>query len=198
MVAVKNAAKLPVEILTADEVQSLLKGCSNRCPTGVRNRALIVCLWRAGLRIGEALALLPKDLNAKAGTLRVLHGKGDKARTVALDPQALAVLQRWLDWRQERLGLTGRQPIFCTLEGGALADAYCRGLFKRLGKKAGIVKRCHPHGLRHTHATELLSEGATMGIISKQLGHTSIATTARYLDHIQPQAVLDFVGGRKW
>ena len=63
--------KLPPEPLTTEEVRALLSACSGRAPTGVRNRALIVLLYRAGLRINEALALMPKDLDSKAGTLRV-------------------------------------------------------------------------------------------------------------------------------
>ena len=62
--------KLPPEPLTAEEVKALIRACSKRACTGVRNRALIAVLYRAGLRIGEALALLPKDLDAQAGTLR--------------------------------------------------------------------------------------------------------------------------------
>ncbi len=71
-------------------------------------------------------------------------------------------------------------------------------LFKRLGEKAGIEKRVHPHGLRHTGAAEMRSEGMGIGIISKQPGHSSIATTARYLDHISPAAVVDAVRNRQW
>ncbi len=74
--------KLPPEVLTADEVRALMDACSKRAPTGIRNRALIVLLYRGLLRIDEALSLKPKDLNRAAGTVRVLHGKGDKSRTV--------------------------------------------------------------------------------------------------------------------
>jgi integrase len=71
-------------------------------------------------------------------------------------------------------------------------------MLKRLADKAGIEKRVHPHGLRHTHACELRQEGVDIGIISKQLGHSSTATTARYLDHIAPQAVIDIMRAREW
>ena len=54
------------------------------------------------------------------------------------------------------------------------------------------------HGLSHTHAAELRSEGVDIGIISKQLGHRTIATTARYLDHIAPYAVIEALHGRTW
>jgi integrase/recombinase XerD len=76
---------LPAEVYSEDEVQRLVKACSQG-KTGVRNRALITVLYRAGLRISEALDLLPKDLDPDAGTVRVLHGKGNKARTVGMDP----------------------------------------------------------------------------------------------------------------
>jgi integrase len=66
---------------------------------------------------------------------------------------------------------------------------------KRLGRQAGIAKRVHAHGLRHTHAAQLRSEGVDVGIISRQLGHRSLLTTIRYLDHIQPTAVVDAMRG---
>ena len=59
--------RLPVEVLSPAEVRSLINACSNRAPKGIRNRALIAVLYRCGLRIGEALALMPKDLDEKAG-----------------------------------------------------------------------------------------------------------------------------------
>jgi hypothetical protein len=68
----------------------------------------------------------------------------------------------------------------------------------KLAVKVGIAKRVHAHGLRHTHAAELRAEGVDIGIISEQLGHTSIATTVRYLDHIAPVAVVEAMRERAW
>ncbi len=110
--------------------------------------------------------------------MRVLHGKGDKCRVVGLDPQAWAVLQRWLDKRKQ-LGLTGRHPVICTLTGEPIKTPYVRGLMPRLAKRAGIEKRVHAHGLRHTGAFELANEGHPMHVIQQQLGHSSLATTER-------------------
>jgi len=189
--------KLPPEVLTAKEVNALLEACSKRAPTGIRNRAMIAVLYRGQLRIGEALALRPKDLDRKAGTVRVLHGKGDRARTAGLDAGAWALLELWLQHRQ-KLQLKGRHPVFCTLGGKPLLSSYCRSLFARLGRTARIEKRVHPHGLRHTGASEMRAEGIDVGVISKQLGHSSIATTARYLDHISPAAVVEAMKKREW
>ncbi len=79
-----------------------------------------------------------------------------------------------------------------------MGDAYVRVLLPRLARKADIEKRVHAHGLRHTHAAQLRAEGVDIGIISKQLGHRSIATTARYLDHIAPQQVIETIRQRTW
>lgn len=189
--------KRPIDVLTAQEIAQLMQGCSPKCPTGLRNRALIVCLWRAGLRVSEAIALAPKDFDPAKGLLRIHNGKGGKARTVGIDPQAVAVLGQWMAERKAQ-GISTKAPLLATLKGTPVTRIYVFKLLKRLAAEAGIEKRVHPHGLRHTHATELLTEGANIGVISKQLGHSSIATTSRYLDHIQPQAVIEYMAKREW
>ena len=189
--------KLPVEVLTASEVDVLIRACSKRAPTGIRNRALIAVLYRAQLRIGEALSLKPKDLDCQAGAIRVLHGKGGRSRTVGVDNGALALVELWIH-RRKKLGLNGSHPLFCTLKGKRLLPSYCRCLFSRLVGKAGIEKRAHPHALRHSGASELRAEGIDIGVIARQLGHASIATTSRYLDHLAPATVTEAMRGRQW
>ena len=187
----------PPEVLTSDEVRGLIEVCSNRAPTGVRNRALIVTMYRGGLRSGETLALRPNDLDTVVGTLTVLHGKGDHRRVVGLDPGALAILSRWLETRRT-LGINGHSPLFCTLQGKSLKSSYVRTLLPRLALKAGIEKRVHPHGLRHTHAYELMMEGVPIPIIQQQLGHTSLATTDRYVSHLAPVDLMSHMQQRVW
>ena len=188
--------RLPAELLSPDEVRALLRACSSRAPTGIRNRALIAVLYRGGLRISEALALLPKDVDV-AGTLTVLHGKGDRRRTVGMDPAAFALLERWLD-RRRAIGLSGRRPVFCTLAGEPLDTSYVRRLLPRLARKAGVEKRVHPHGLRHAHAAELAAEGVPVNVVQQQLGHGSLATTDRYLRHIAPAERVAAMRAREW
>jgi site-specific recombinase XerD len=192
-----KGCKLPPEPLTEDEVKALIRACSQRAITGVRNRALIVVLYRAGLRISEALSLLPKDLDPKANTLRVLHGKGDKCRVAGLDAGAWAILQLWLN-RRAASGINSRAPVFCTLQGGLMKTAYVRKLLPRLARKAGIEKRVHAHGLRHTFAYELAGEGTPLHLIQSQLGHSSLATTDRYVRHLNPAAVVEAMKSRTW
>lgn len=187
--------KYPPEVLTPDEIARLLKTPSNRAPTGIRNRALLYVGYRAGLRLSEALALYPKDVKTDKGVVRILHGKGDKARTVGLPLDACVALDRWLD-KRKKLKLNSRAPLFCTLDGKPMSDAYVRSLMKRLQDRSEIQKRVHFQGLRHTCAWELAKEGAPMPIIQKALGHTSLQTTDKYLRHVAPMDVIDVIKGR--
>jgi site-specific recombinase XerD len=193
-----NAGKrYPAEVLTAEEVRRLIGIGSGTSTTGIRNRALIALLYRTGLRLGEALALHPKDLDLTRGTVAVLHGKGGKPRTVGIDAGASTLLQEWLDARgQLRLG--PRAPLLCTREGHPLQPSYVRALLPRLAVQAGITKRVHPHGLRHTHAAELALEGFPLNLIQQQLGHSSLATTDRYLAHIAPAQLVRAIRVRSW
>ena len=196
----------PAEVLTEDEMRQLIKAAcptkrrvEKRPSTGLRNQALVALLYRCGLRIGEALAVREKDLDREAGSVNVLHGKGDKQRFAGgLDPGALAVLDLWLGRRRE-LGLAKNgTPVFCTLDGKPLSQVYVRQLMPRLARRAGITKRVHAHGIRHTHATELVESGEPLTGIRDQLGHTSVATTDRYLARVAPQERLARLRQREW
>jgi integrase len=188
--------KLAAEPLTPDELKALLAQC-NDGSTGIRNRALIVLGWRAGLRISEAIDLKPEDLTEAQQSIRVLHGKGDKARTVGIDNQAWAIMQTWITRRAE-LQLPAGSRLFCTLAGGQLSDRYVRQLMTRLGDQAKIGKRVHYHGLRHTMAFELAQEGIAMHVIQQQLGHSSLAITSRYVSHLNPAETIQRMRSRKW
>lgn len=94
--------------------------------------------------------------------------------------------------------MVASRTVFCTASGERLTAGYVRRWLPLLGRSAGIAKRVHAHGLRHTHAAQLREEGVDIGIISTQLGHASISTTAHYPDHIAPCAVIDVIAHRAW
>jgi site-specific recombinase XerD len=187
----------PPEPLTRDEVASLLKTCSTRAPTGIRDRALICVLWRAQLRCSEALDLRPVDFDADAGTLRVMHGKGDQSRLAVIDEQGAAVLSLWLSRRRE-IGLGRREHLFCTLKGRRMDARAVRAMLSRRGAKAGIKKRVHAHGLRHTGASEMVEEGYSLLDIQQQLGHAHAHTTSAYLHQINPKERAERLRKRQW
>jgi site-specific recombinase XerD len=197
----KPSRRLPAEVLTPGEVSALLAACGGEyTPIAKRHRALIALMYRAGLRVAEALALHPKDIDLERGAVRVLRGKGGFDRVVGLDAGAGALVAEWLAARERFLGSRGAggAPLICSSSGNAVTTGYIRRLMKRLGRAAGIEKRVHAHGLRHTHASELRAEGVDIAIISRQLGHRSLMTTIRYLDHIAPWSVVEAVRGREW
>lgn len=179
---------------------SLLRECG-RGDCGIRDQALIVVLWRGGLRCAEALALRPRDIDRSADgmTIRVAHGKGDKSRTVAIGIDAAAIVGRWIDIRSEKY--PGRF-IFCRIKrrgdgGGAITGSVVRKLLSALGKKAGIEKRVHAHGFRHTFALELDAERVPLSVIQQSLGHTNVSTTSNYLTALGSQQVIGALQSRK-
>lgn len=197
--AIRPKRQRPPEPLTPAEVRALLSACG-RGPAGRRNEALIVVLWRAGVRCAEVTELRPIDVDFKAGSIRV-HGKGDKWRVVGLDPEAMAVLERWCKLRTQfphpRTG-----PLFCTISkpnaGGALDTSYIRSMLRRLGRRAGIARRVHPHGLRHTYTVECSREGIDPELLRRQLGHSSLHTTTIYLRGIAAADVIETMARRTW
>lgn len=187
----------PPEILTSDEVRALMNVASRRGVCGVRDRAMIATMYRAGLRVSEALALQPKDVDLATGAIQVLHGKGDKARTVGVDPETIALLEVWLA-KRSGLGLNGRHPLFCTLSGGKMSRVQFTQRLKALAAKAGIEKRVHPHGLRHSRAVDLVRNGTPLPIIQRAYGHTSLQTTQTYVSHIAPVDVIEAMQRGTW
>ena len=143
-----NGSRLDADLLTGGEIELLMRRCSRRAPTGVRNRALIAVLWRCGLRLGEALALAAKDFDPDAGTLVVQRGKGGKRRVVGVDAGTVALVGRWLELRRKR-GIAGG-PLFCTLAGRAdgpvlrappAAEARAQGRHRAPGARARAPAR---------------------------------------------------------
>jgi site-specific recombinase XerD len=186
----------PADTLTASEVGALRAACSRRASTGVRNRALIVLLWRSGLRCSEALDLRVRDVDRQGSVVKVMRGKGGKTRTVPIDAGAIEVLEEWLAERK-RVRVPGGSTLFCTLQGGRLDTSYVRRMLPRLAKRAGIERRVHAHMLRHTFAAELAREGVTMPMIQRLLGHANLVTTSRYLSTVGTTAeLLDVVRSR--
>ncbi len=111
--------------------------------------------------------------------------------------QTTALLARWLD-RRRKLSPGARAPVFCTLQGGGIDSSYVRRLLPRLAARAGIDRRVHAHGLRHTYAAELAREGTAINVIRDALGHTSLAVTDRYLRDVAPMHVIDTIRVRSW
>lgn len=191
--------RFPADPPTADEVLRILDACDDTT-TDIRNRALFTLLWRSGLRVSEALALRPHHVDFTASTVTVLAGKGGKRRVSAIDAGGLAEVSRWL-FERARLPIDQvRAPLFCTVQqpgvGNLVHPAYVRDRLHLLAERARVPRRVAPHQLRHAHAVELAREGVPVHLISRQLGHSNLATTATYLSSISAADVVELISAR--
>ncbi len=166
------------EVLTRADVAKLLRACSARSSTGIRNRALITVLYRAGFRVSEALQLEEADLDRGARVIRM--SRRARPRKVGLDPDSFRVIENWLE-RRSQVGLGPSAPLFCTLRGAPISTSYVRALLTRLGRRSGVGKRVSAEALRRSLAAELARDGCSVSVIQAQLGHANAATTSRYL-----------------
>lgn len=193
--------KFHIDLLTKEEVMAIADRC-NKGVSGLRNKVLIIVLYRCGLRISEVLGIRSSDYNQQEGTIRVI-GKGNKMRVVGLDSQTRMNLDLWMIKRKE-LGINGvgNPPIFCGISkqnsGQPVQTVYVRNLLKRLAAKAGVEKRVTPHQLRHLFSHEMLTEGIGLHHIQRSLGHSAIATTSKYLERFSPQETILRVQQRQW
>lgn len=186
--------------LSRDEAKALLAACENTT-TGIRDRAVLTVLYRGGCRISATLKIKPSDIDWERGIITVHNDKGGKGRAVVLDDQAMGVLRVWAE-RRNMLGINGHHVFFCATSkqaiGNHLSSSHFRHKVRALQKKAGIEKRCHCHGLRHTAASEMLEEGFDMATISRQLGHAHISTTSRYTHQLRPDLANEKLKERTW
>ncbi len=163
---------------------------------GDRIRALIVILWRAGLRINEALSLAETDLEPRRGSILVRCGKGGKRREVGMDEWTW---ERIEPWRRVRTGLPVG-PFFCVLDGATRGRGWsqtgARAELRGLAERAGVRRRFAPRQLRHAHAVEMAREGIPLPVIQRQLGHAHLGVTSTYLQGIDTTEIINTVHAR--
>lgn len=146
-----------------------------------RNRVMLELLYAAGLRVSELCGLKWKDVKPRGECGQVtVCGKGNKIRTVLIPPEI---------W-QELMALKGyaesKDPVFKSRKfNGHLQRAQVMVIVREAAHRVGIEGNVSPHWLRHSHASHSLERGAPIHLVQKTLGHSSIATTGRYL-HANP------------
>jgi integrase/recombinase XerC len=164
----------------------------------VRDKALILAMYSAGLRISELVSLSTADIDPLFSGARVL-GKGGKERFVFFSDEASEAIKEYLPARNARLkvlaggkadagtngaGKAGNVQVtgklFISRRGRAISVPGVRWIISRYGDRSGLEKHVHPHALRHSFATHLVNSGCDVRIVQEMLGHASISTTQRY------------------
>ena len=171
--APKTPRKLP-QVLDADEAVQLVE-LPTDAPLGLRDRALLELFYSSGLRLSELCALRWRDLDMASG-LVLVHGKGNRERSVPVGTHALNALQ---DWRRDSAG-SGDKPVFPGRAGGPLSQRAVQIRIKQLAQRQGLFKNVHPHMLRHSFASHILESSGDLRGVQELLGHSDIATTQIY------------------
>jgi integrase/recombinase XerC len=186
-IATVRAPKLPIAVpkpLTVGEALDAVDEIASLHDEewiGKRDAAVLMLLYGAGLRIGEAMSLSRRDIpmSGEVKTLTVT-GKGRKTRMVPLLPEVVAAVRDYLaacPW-----GGTGSDPLFVGAQGGRLNARLVQKAMQTLRLALGLPETATPHALRHSFATHLLGAGGDLRAIQELLGHSSLSTTQRYTD----------------
>jgi integrase/recombinase XerC len=174
----KSERRLP-SILQQDEVRRLIEVAPDDSSTAaVRDRAIFETLYSTGLRVSELVGLNWRDIDDELGMVMVRSGKGNKDRLVPIGEPALDALKAWR--RAMPIAWTPDGPVIINLRGGRLTTRSVEMILQRRIAAAGVSAGITPHGLRHSFATHMLSNGADLRSIQEMLGHASLATTQRY------------------
>ena len=182
-----------VEFLDASELDRLLESANGEDIKSLRDRAILELLFSAGLRVSELTSLNREQVNLSRQEFSI-KGKGGKIRIVFISDTAKKALEKYLGKRTDM-----EQALFIRFSRNKdsfdddemrLTPRSIQRIVKYYSSKAGLVKDVHPHTLRHSFATDLLSNGADIRSVQAMLGHSSITTTQVYT-HVTDQRLKD-------
>jgi len=172
--------RLP-HILTEGEVQRIFKACDGVTFFALRDRSIMELSYGCGLRASEICDLKLKDVNFSSASI-CIRGKGNKERIVPFLGEVREKVREYMEKARPLKAIPGTDHLFLTRSGNKLRREDFWKIVQKRGKKAGIpVSRLHPHVLRHSFATHVLRRGMDLRTLQEMLGHSSIATTEKYL-----------------
>lgn len=176
----KLSRKLP-DVLSYEEILSIIRAIDLSKPEGVRNRAIVETLYSCGLRVSELITLKISHLYPEVEFIRII-GKGNKERLVPIGSDALKYIRMYLQEIRIHLAIQkGYEDIlFLNRWGRALSRMMVFAIVRQLAQQAGINKNVSPHTFRHSFATHLIERGADLRAVQQMLGHESITTTEIY------------------
>ncbi|MDO4967035.1 MAG: site-specific tyrosine recombinase XerD [Lachnospiraceae bacterium] len=176
--APKIEKKMP-EILTMNEVVSLLEQPSGDSPKEIRDKAMLELLYATGIRVSELISLDLEDVNLSMSYINCHDG--NKSRTIPFGKEAKTALVNYLDGsRNAIVDDKSSTLLFANCSGQKMSRQGFWKLIKHYAKKAGIEVDITPHTLRHSFAAHLVENGADLRSVQEMLGHSDISTTQIY------------------
>lgn len=177
--APKVEKKLP-EILTIDEVETLLAMPNEGEPKGARDKAMLEILYATGIRVTELINLNIDDVNLLLGYVKC---NGSKERIVPIGKLAIEALTNYVEkYRYTFLKNEKEVALFLNHRGERLTRQGFWKVIKYYAKLANIQKEITPHTLRHSFAAHLIENGADLRSVQQMLGHSDISTTQVYAE----------------
>jgi integrase/recombinase XerD len=177
----KTGQYLP-EVLSYEEIRSMIDSIDRSHPQGTRNVAIIETLYACGLRVSELTGLLISNIYPDLQFLRVI-GKNNKERLVPIGDEALHQIKLYLEGDRNRMmniDPSAKDILFLNRRGKKLSRVMIFNIIKDTAANAGVTKIISPHSLRHSFATHLVEGGADLRAVQEMLGHASITTTEMY------------------
>ena len=169
--------KLP-SIISIEQTERLISSIDVTNLSGVRDRALIETLYTTGMRVSEISSLNIDDIIDKNKIK--LMGKGAKPRVVFMSATARTWIDQYIKLCSQKFKRSQNNALFLNRFGARLSVRSIQNLVKKYGYKSGIGVSLHPHLLRHTFATHMLSNGADLRTVQTLLGHSKVSTTQIY------------------
>ncbi len=184
--------KLP-EILTEDEINSLIDAIDVAKAEGLRNRAILETLYSCGLRVSELVDLKVSNLHFEQEFLRIA-GKGERERLVPISKRAIEDIKKYLVSSRKKLVIEKgfENIVFLNRRGKKLSRVMIFTIIKNLADKIKLEKNISPHTFRHSFASSLVQGGADLRTVQEMLGHESILTTEIYA-HLDKEYLKDTV-----
>ncbi len=181
-------AKVPersLDLISSQELTRLMDAPDTNTIAGLRDKAILELLFSTGLRVSELCALSQEDVDLSRDEFSV-RGKGDKVRVVFLSDTARNAIKAYLKERKDfddamfvQYGKNSKQEEVKNKE-LRLTPRSVQRIIKRYATISGITRKVTPHVIRHSFATDLLSNGADLRSVQALLGHANIATTQVY------------------
>ena len=187
----KEEQRLPVDVLTIDEVESLLNATDVETLLGIRDRAILETFYSTGIRCSELVSLDIYDVCIDRGTVTVRQGKNKRDRVAPIGERALSWLNKWQnDVRPELVLQSNTNALFVSNRGKRLNREFVSANVRKYMLAAGITKPGACHLLRHTAATLMMENGADLRSLQMFLGHKKLNTTQLYT-HVSIQRLKD-------
>ena len=185
----KIDSKIPL-VLTTDEIDKLIS-CAFSKKFGLRNQTIIEIMYSCGLRVSELTEMKISNIFFDESLIKIL-GKGNKERFIPLSSTAKKLLYNYITYNRKNLSQDKQSIdiVFLNNRGKKLTRVMVYNIINDAALEAKINKKISPHTLRHSFATHLIENGASIISIQKMMGHENVVTTEKYL-HVNKKHLIE-------